>query len=60
MCWRCKAAAGPTCRQQTPKQRVDDLAPPSYSEGEEMLEVLKRAVRSAAARIAIRARAKGE
>ena len=45
---------------QTAQQRVENLAPPDYDEGGEMLESLKLAVTSAAARVAIRARGRGE
>jgi phosphoglycolate phosphatase-like HAD superfamily hydrolase len=46
--------------QQSPAQRVDNLAKPTYDEGSEALESLRLAVRSAAARVALRARSKGE
>ena len=41
-------------------QKVEDLAPPDFSEGGEMLEALRLAVRSAAARIALRRLGQGE
>ena len=46
--------------EQAPRQRVDDLAPPDYSEGAELMEALGNAVRAAAHRIALRARSTGE
>lgn len=46
--------------EQTEAQRVDDLAPPDYSEGSELLAVLDHAVRAAAHRIAIRREGRGE
>lgn len=46
--------------QQTETQRVDNLAPPDYTDGGEMLESLCHAVRSAASRVALRRFADGE
>ena len=46
--------------RQLPRQRVDNLATPDFSDGNELLETLRHAVRSAAARIAIRARSRDE
>ncbi|MEM7490323.1 MAG: hypothetical protein AAF390_14475 [Pseudomonadota bacterium] len=45
---------------QTEAQRVDDVAPPDYSEGTELLEVLRHAVCACAHRIAIRRRGDGQ
>ncbi len=44
---------------QTPSQRVDDLAPPDYSEGSELLDALSHAVRACASRMALRALGRG-
>ena len=41
-------------------ERVENLAPPDFSEGGEMLQSLKLAVRSAAARVALRRSSRGE
>jgi len=46
--------------QQTSDERVDNLAPPDYSEGSELLDCLCHAARSAASRAAIRRYGKGE
>ena len=40
---------------QTRGQRVDNLAPPDYSEGGELLESLRHVVRACASRVALRA-----
>ena len=45
---------------QTAAQRVDDLAPPDYSEGSELSEALSHAVRACASRAALRALGRGE
>ena len=45
---------------QTPAQRVDNLAPPSYAEGGELLETPRHAVRACASRIALRSLSRGE
>lgn len=47
-------------KDQTETERVDDLAPPDYSEGGELLEALYHAVRSAASRAALRKLGSGE
>jgi phosphoserine phosphatase len=47
-------------KEQTETERVDDLAPPDYSEGGELLEALYHAVRSAASRAALRKMGSGE
>ena len=47
-------------KEQTETERVDDLAPPDYSEGGELLEALYHAVRSAASRAALRKLGSGE
>lgn len=41
--------------EQAPGQRVDNLAPPDYSEGGQLLRSLEHAVRACASRIALRA-----
>lgn len=46
--------------QQTSDERVDNLAVPDYSEGSELLQCLRHAATSAAARAAIRQFGKGE
>lgn len=46
--------------QQTSDERVDDLAPPDYSDGSELLDCLCHAASSAASRAAIRRYGKGE
>ena len=46
--------------EQTEGQRVENLAPPDYSEGAELLESLRHAVRSAASRAALRMLGEGE
>ena len=46
--------------QQTRSQRVDNLAPPDYSAGGELLISLEHAVRACASRIALRALGHGE
>lgn len=46
--------------QQTSDERVDNLASPDYSEGSQLLESLKHAVRSAASRASIRKLSQGE
>ena len=46
--------------EQGPDQRVDNLAPPDYSKGGQLLESLRHAVRACASRIALRALAQGE
>lgn len=46
--------------QQTQGQRVDNLAPPDYSPGSELLQSLCHAVRSAASRAALRKLGEGE
>jgi phosphoglycolate phosphatase-like HAD superfamily hydrolase len=45
---------------QTRSQRVDNLAPPDYRKGGELLTSLEHAVRACAARIALRALGRGE
>ena len=45
---------------QTKGERVENLAPPDYSAGSELLTSLKHAVRSAASRAALRKQGKGE
>lgn len=55
-----KSASFEYVDQQMTRQRADDLAPPDYSEGGELLIALCHAVRSAASRIAIRELAQGE
>lgn len=47
-------------KEQTETERVDDLAPPDYSEGSELSEALYHAVRSAASRAALRKLGCGE
>jgi hypothetical protein len=49
-----------TADAQQPDQRVDNLAPPDYSEGGELLVSLEHAVRACASRIALRALGRGE
>ena len=46
--------------EQTRSQRVDNLAPPDYSAGGELLISLEHAVRACASRIALRALGRGE
>lgn len=45
---------------QSEDQRVENLAPPDYSEGSELLESLLLAARAGASRVAIRARGENE
>ena len=45
---------------QLRSQRVEDLAPPDYSEGGELIEALSHAVRACASRVALRALGRGE
>ena len=45
---------------QTAAQRVENLAPPSYAEGAELLVSLQHAVRASASRAALRALGRGE
>lgn len=46
--------------QQRRKERVDDLAPPDYRPGGELMESLQHAVRACASRIALRSLGRGE
>lgn len=46
--------------EQRPAQRVDNLAPPDYRPGGELMRSLEHAVRACAARIALRALGRGE
>ncbi|MBH5322966.1 HAD family hydrolase [Aurantiacibacter sediminis] len=46
--------------EQLPDERVDNLAAPDFTEGSELLETLKQATRSAAARAALRRLSEGE
>ena len=46
--------------EQAPRQRVDDLAPPDYSDGSELLTALEHAVSACAHRIALHALSQGE
>ena len=55
-----KSAQFDQAEQQTSDERVDNLASPDYSEGSELLETLRHAVRSAAGRAAIRKYSRGE
>ena len=47
-------------KQQTEGERMENLAPPDYSPGSELLESLRLAVRSAASRAALRKMGDGE
>jgi phosphoserine phosphatase len=49
-----KSASFDHVEEQTSDERVDDIAAPDYSEGSELLDALRHAVRSAASRAAIR------
>ena len=46
--------------QQLPSQRVENVARPDYSEGSELLDSLRHAVKACAARVALRALSRGE
>ena len=46
--------------EQAPAQRVDNLAPPTYVEGSELLDALRHAVKACAHRIALRKMSRGE
>ena len=43
-----------SAEKQTPGQRVDNLAPPSFAPGSELLASLEHAVRACASRVALR------
>ena len=49
-----------SAEQQSADQRVDNLAPSDYSAGSELLASLSLAVRACAARVALRARGRGQ
>lgn len=55
-----KPAGGFEVAEQAARQRVDDLAPPNYSPGSELLAALEHAVRACAHRIALRALSRGQ
>ena len=46
--------------EQEPGQRVDNLAPPDYAQGGQLLQSLEHAVRACASRIALQSLGRGE